>query len=168
MSSLALTPLAATAFGAVPAEVAASAYALKTDVPTIAELVANSYHNSTITQVQSFPVFVAPFACVIVAARLVTWQSGVANNVTANDTNYWTVDIRRTRAAASVTIASKTTKATGGETITYRVDWNFDAVTFNTTNRVLGAGDIVDFAFTETGTATDIPGPLMQIRYEPS
>lgn len=108
-------------------------------------------------------VFVAPFACKVVAASVVMTQGSIA----ASDTNYYTVTIRRWRADASVNVASKTTKVTGGEAITQRQDWNFDAVTFDATNQVLQKGDSIDFAFLVTGTPPSLAKPFCQIRYEP-
>lgn len=164
MSSLNLTPVTAATVSVVPAEVAAAAYALKTDVPTNSELVAGAFYGpSSITSTTSMPVFVAPFACEVVQAYLVCHQGSVS----ASDTNYWTIKVRRVRSGTAVDVASKTTQATGGEAITAKVAWSFDAVTFDSSNRVLQAGDVVDIGFFETGTADGLNNPFAQIRYEP-
>lgn len=123
------------------------------------ELVAGAFYSVTVAGSYSLPVFVAPFACTITAASVAVWQIGFA----LSETDYWTVTLRRFRGGSSVNIASK---ATSGEAITQRADWNFDAVAFS--NNTLLKGDCVDFAFVPTGSPASFDRPFCQIRYEPT
>lgn len=130
---------------------------------TISELVAASALLLNQATACVVPVFVAPFACDIAAANI---APGAA--VAASDTNYWTVKVRRYRAGAAADIATKTTQVTGGAAMALLQDWNFDAVTFNATNKVCAKGDVITVEFTPTGAPANIVNPLAQIRYEPS
>ena len=136
-------------------------------VPTISELVAGCFSAaSNFTISASVVAFSAPFACNIVQAQLVIWNTAVA----ASDTDYWTVQVRRWRTGVgggAVVIAEKTTKVTGGQAIVQRLDWNFDASAFDPTYKLLQKGDVIDFAFLMTGSPTSLNGPFVQLRYEP-
>lgn len=142
------------------------AYALETTVPSIDEQFASVWHPTSITATFGVGVLIAPFNCQIVSARIAPQAAGGAT-VAASDTNYWTVQVRRFRAGALAVIAAKTTQATGGQALTYRTDWNFNAATFDANNKLLQAGDIIDFAFLTTGAPAAIPGPICQVRYVP-
>ena len=135
---------------------------------TTDELTASTnYGEGNMSGSASFPIWVAPFACEVVAASVLVWGSGGAIGV-SSDTNYWTVDLRRYRAAAFVAVASKTTKLTGGEAFASRVDWNFNAAAFDASNKVFAAGDIAAMAFTITGAPGALNLPVFaQIRYRP-
>ena len=87
--------------------------------------------------------------------------------IPASDVNYWTVLLRRVRADAVVTIATKTTKTTGGEAVAQRTYWGFDGVTFDAANQILALGDAVDFRFEKTLAPNDWNTAILCIRYEP-
>lgn len=149
-----------------------SAAPLQATSASISELVAGIMMPVTITASISYPVFVAPFACSIAAVDIAVNGTGFA----ANDTNYWTVNIRKFHAGAAVgTMAAKSTQVTppgGGvpsEAVATFSDWNFDAATFDPTHRVLAKGDYVNAQFLLTGSATGINWPVscIQVRYEP-
>jgi hypothetical protein len=124
--------------------------------------------SSNVSVSQSMPVWVAPFACEITSARVVVWGTGGAIGV-SSDVNYWTVELRRLRAAAVAAIATKDTRATGGEAFASRVDWNFDGAAFSASNKVFQAGDIAALAFTITGTPGALNLPvLLQVAYRPT
>jgi hypothetical protein len=129
------------------------------------KLMAGVTYGTSFNTALSLIVFVAPFPCTLAAASVINNTTTIA----ASDTIYWTVNIRIFRATTFRGIAaSKTTRITGGEAMTFRGDWNFDAVTFDPTLKVLAKGDIVEFQFAPTGTAATIGQPLAQVRYEPT
>lgn len=152
------------------AEAAATATALATKAdadatPTLEELAVGSVlFTGAMSTTQSFPFFVAPFGLSVVQASLSNWDSAVA----ASNTDYWTIDLRRTRANVTVVIASKTSRVTGGEAIPQRGDWNFDAVAFDPANKVLLKGDILNLAFTTTGSPTALNKLAASARYIPT
>lgn len=132
-------------------------------VPSIEELTASSVLTGTISSSVSYSMFVAPFACRIVAASVV--QQGAT--ITTSDTNYWTVDIRKFTGDPGVAtiMASKTTKVTGGEQVPANADWNFDAAAWS--NNTLAKGEIVNIGFTKTASAANWDRANVTIRYEP-
>lgn len=125
------------------------------------ELASASWGES-VSASSSYPFFIAPVGCVIVASALEVHDASIA----ASDTNYWSITLRRYRANVSADIATKTTRVTGGEAIANRTTWNFDASTFHATNKILLAGDILDMAFVPTGTPTAISKFHTQARWE--
>jgi hypothetical protein len=127
------------------------------------DLFATGYHQPTIPATNSFPIFVAPFALRVKQAAIVVWNS----SITADDTNYWRFAIRRTRAGAAAEIASKSTQLTGGQALTSRTEWNFDAAVFSATNGLISKGDIVDLAAFMTGAPTNLVATTCTVRYEP-
>lgn len=136
---------------------------LPNGILTEEDLFASLYQPTTFAATTSFPIFVAPFALVVKQAAIVVWNTTLA----ANDTNYWRLAVRRTRANASVEIASKSTQLTGGEGITQRTQWNFDAAVFSATNGLIAKGDAVDLAMFMTGAPTSLSGVVCTVRYEP-
>lgn len=128
-----------------------------------AALTAGSGWGESVTTSSSLPVFVAPFACTVEWAALESHDS----SVTASDVNFWTISVRRHRAGVTTTIISKTTQVTGGQAITTRVGWIFTG-TYDVTNKILQAGDVVDFAFIPTGAPGAITKIMLQIRYVPT
>lgn len=133
---------------------------------SVEELVAAGVlFKGTIAAASSYPCFVAPFACTVETLALSVWDGGVS--IAADDTNYWTVVLRRFRAAVSVDISTKTTKVTGGEAVSSRRPWTFDAYSFDPTNKTLAKDDIVSVAFTPTGSPTGWQTSPFTIRYVP-
>jgi hypothetical protein len=128
-----------------------------------AELFASYYYVSAISASLSFPIFVAPFALQVKQASIMTWNLDVA----ADDVNYWRLAVRRSRGPTTNEIASKSTQLTGGEAITLKTEWNYDAVTFSPTASIIGKGDAVDLAVFKTGTPANLSGTLCTVRYEP-
>jgi hypothetical protein len=136
---------------------------LATKAANVQELCATGYYVSSLSTAGSFPIFVAPFALQIKQAVLVVWNTTLA----ASDTNYWRLTVRRTRANVSDEIVSKTTQVTGGQGITQRTEWNFDAAVFNATFGLCAKGDAIDFAGFLTGTPAALNGICCTVRYEP-
>lgn len=93
--------------------------------------------------------------------------SGTA--VTTSDTDYWTVQVQRRRSGhAPLVIATRTTRATGGEPVVADQGWNFDSVQWLETARHLQKGDVLALSFTKTGTPGDLTDLTATIRYEPN
>ena len=131
--------------------------------PTLEELSASYFLLDTIDVTFAYPVWLAPFACKITWAGVMEF-SGV---IPASDTDYWTVLLRRIRADAVATIATKTTKTTGGEAVAQRTYWGFDGVTFDTINQICQLGDAIDFRFEKTLAPNAWMTAILCIRYEP-
>lgn len=136
------------------------------DTPTVSELFASTFYTTNISATTSLGVGIAPFGMSIVQASITPWNGGI----TADDTNYWTVELLRWRNTDGVlaVIATKTTKVTGGAGMTQRADWNFDSISFDATNKVLPKGSSFGFRFTPSGSPSAMPGVLMAVRYEPT
>jgi len=128
-----------------------------------AELFASYYYVSAISVNLSFPIFVAPFALQVKQVAIMTWNLDVA----ADDVNYWRLAVRRSRGPTTNEIASKSTQLTGGEAITLKTEWNYDAVTFSPTASIIGKGDVVELAVFKTGTPANLSGTICNVRYEP-
>jgi hypothetical protein len=130
---------------------------------------ANAIPPTTVSD--SCAIFVAPYACTVEQLALEVQRAGV----TASDTNYWSISLRKQHGGTSAagnytttTIATKTTQATGGALMPKRGEWNFDTVTFDATNKVLVKGDVLDLAFTATGTPDPIKGCVATFRIQPT
>lgn len=109
--------------------------------------------------------FVAPFACNIAQASLVSLSTDIA----ASNVDYYTVTVNRYRAGTSATIATQTTQdASTSKGIVQMQDWNLDPQTFDATNQQLVKSDVVTFEFAQTGTPTDLASVFVQVRYEPT
>lgn len=139
-------------------------FPLKTQTPTNEELTASYFINSAISASLAFGVWIAPFNCKITWAGIMHMSGAIA----ASDTDYWTVLLRRLRADTPATIASKTTKTTGGEAVAQRTYWGFDGASFDAGNQVLALGDAVDFRFEKTLSPSNWNSPLLCLRYEPT
>ena len=139
---------------------------LSENTPTVEELFASTFIPS-ITATFPAGVMVCPFPLRIVAASIMVYTGSQV----ASDTNYWTVQLRKHRAGASLgNMVEKTTRLTGGEAITQRLDWNFDGLpTWYDVDgfQTCAKGDGIDFAFVKTGTATNLSNVVCTIRYEP-
>lgn len=133
----------------------------------IEELVASTiFTTGTVTNTTAYPIFTAMFPCRVTACSVIIYETaGIAAD---SDVIYWSVELRRARAGSEAVIATKTTKLTGGEAVGLRTDWNFDAATFDATNKVLNKGDIVNVSFNEVGvTLVGWAKPMATVRYEP-
>lgn len=148
--------------------VGSGTYPLATDTPTLEELTATSHLASSVSATASHPFFIVPFACTVESLSMSSWDA----TITASDTDYWTVQLARYRGTTAfptaAVIAEKSTEATGGEGVNARTDWNFDAVTFDATNKVLQKGDRLAVLFFKTGSPTAWSKPLATVRYEPT
>lgn len=140
-------------------------------VPSLEELTWCWSPTLTLTTTVSWPVFgPVPFALRATTCSIATWNS----TVTANDTNYWTITLRRVRANVTADIATITTRATAGVagqpfgSITSRTGRNFDGATFDASNQVFQKDDIMSVAFIPTGSPTSLSGIIMTGRYEPT
>lgn len=136
-------------------------------VALVDELVASTvFTTGTVSSSNWYPIFVAPFPLSIVAASVIF--GGPSTGIVANDTNYVTVTLRRVRSGTDVVIATKTTQATGGQTMPARGDWNFDAVAFDANNKVFAKGDICAVQFGFTGAPAGVEKPMATVRYVPT
>jgi len=102
-----------------------------------------------VSSTTTFCAFIAPAAGSLNACSLVT-----QNAISASDTNYWTVSLidKGSDGTQSNTIASKTTKATGGTAFAAYDAW--DIGTLSTTHKVLAAGDVVVLTLAASGSPT--------------
>lgn len=88
---------------------------------------------------QSYHVFVAPFALRVAGVSLMTWTA-VASAATVR----FQMELRRARAGALATFATKTTYAgdgAGGQAIATNTDWNFDNIAFTSSVAQFNKGD---------------------------
>lgn len=103
-------------------------------------------------------IWIAPFSCTVTGfiASFDYW------NFTANDTNYWSIDLTRSRAGTTATMVTKTTKTpgSGGEGVTARRPWDYAGQTWNTTNAQMVAGDLLLLRTGPTGTPANLQLPL--------
>lgn len=129
--------------------------------PTTEELFV-SVMQPTIDAALTVPVFVAPFALTVEQFSLVAFDP--VGGVPASGTDLWVIQVRRWRAGASVVIASSDTNP---DAIVYREEWNLDAVTFDASNKVCQKGDIIEVAWTPTGSPAALEQVAMSVRYEP-
>lgn len=130
--------------------------------PTIEELLAGGFIvNPTASATISYTVLHAHFALTVVSFSLVNQDA----NMAASDTDYWTINLRKISAGSATTIASKTTKATGGQAVTLAVPWTFDAVVFS--NNTFAKDDVLNIEFVKTGAATNWTRCSWSARYQP-
>lgn len=89
--------------------------------------------------------------------------------IAASDTDFWTVALRRIRAnGTAVTLASLTTKTTGGVAIAALTGWTLDNVAWPASLRHLNKGDVLALTFTKTGAPANLADGSVAIRYEPN
>lgn len=145
---------------------------LANQTATVEELVETVVSPTTVSATTSFPLWVAPFAARILSCAL-NFQSG---SIAADNTNYWDVQLRKWIEGVGGAVlgtdyfilADKNTKVTGGEAITMRKAWTFDAETFDATASALAKDDVLDVAFGKFGTAANLTAPYsITIRYSP-
>lgn len=120
---------------------------------------------ATITSTRGFPLFIAPYDLSLTSLAFTQWENPVS---AASDTNYWTATLRVYDADGSTfkTVATKTTKVTGGQAIPLRTPWVFDASLF--TSPSVAAGKMVAVAFAGSGTPPTITGPFIAtVGYRP-
>ncbi|HET9729562.1 MAG TPA: hypothetical protein VFR41_09095 [Acidimicrobiia bacterium] len=110
---------------------------------------------------KSVPVLIAPFPLRIAQVSLVSWL----DNVPASLLSYWIVTLER--AAVDGIALRFAEKRTANEAVTVRVDWNFDAVTFDQSGQQLGKGDVFAVGFQPIAAPTVMRHVLITARYEP-
>jgi hypothetical protein len=131
------------------------------EVPSLEELT-SSVALGTISATTTYPLAIAMTDMRIPALAL------ISSDITASDTNYWTVSIVRSRAGALVTIATKTTQITapnGG--VTSAIPWSFDLIAFDADYQRLRKDDVLLLIFTPTGTPASWVATVCSWRYEP-
>jgi len=138
-----------------------AAEAFQSQAASIEDLFTNTLYTATgatISGLTSGPLFVAPFNMALTNLALVEWS---AVGVDASDTNYWSaiLKILSTDNVTYRTVATKTTKVTGGQAISNRKNWTFDTSAF--VNQNVAPGEIVVLTFSPTGTPAAITGPVM-------
>jgi hypothetical protein len=136
-------------------------YAALSTAPTIEDLQCGTLLGD-IPSTQTYPVLIAQTASKAMALALVC-----SGGITASDSNYWTVELKRYRAGTATLIATKTTKVTGGQAVTANVPWTFSGVTFDTTYQQLSVDDALVLVCTKTGTPSDLSRCYASVRYEP-
>lgn len=111
----------------------------------------------------STSLFVAQYDCIVASFSIVD-----AAAQGASDVDYWTVNLRKFVAGASVgNMASKSTKTTGGQAILAHRDWNFDSVAWDAGFRQLAKGDVLNLEYAKTGAATNRSKRFGTFRIEP-
>ena len=136
------------------------------DAARVSETFASVWQPTALSATTAIAVASPPYPFKIVAARILTDQSGGATVPANSDANYWLVQVRTVGAGVASAVAGKTTALTGGEAITHRQLWTFDGVSGLPTVAIDGSIYGIDFAFTKNGTAANIPTLICQVRYE--
>ena len=142
-------------------EAAASVAQLLEQTPSLEEIVVSVHIGQTISAALEVPVHVAPYTLEAASLALAT-----VTTVAASDTNYWTVTVKRRTNGVVFTLATKTTKVTGGEAITSWRAWDFDVIPIST--NVLLPGDTLTVTFTPTGSPTSIVNPTLTLVPSPA
>jgi len=89
-------------------------------------------------------VFVAPKACYVKSAKLVSLLA-----LAANDTNYVTITLKNVTQTTAMAATAKTTKATGGTAFVANTAWDITIDQENT----LAAGDVIQLSITPSTNA---------------
>lgn len=105
-------------------------------------------------------LFTAPTNCVLTNFDMVT-----KDDITANDTNYWTIALtnKGSDGSGSDTIASLTTEATGGQGFTGYDTWNIGSL--DSAYTTFTKGDVVLLTLTKTASATAFAEALACLSY---
>jgi hypothetical protein len=135
---------------------------------TIGEVAFEANFGTTFSGVAaaSAQIAIAMFPLQIVAAEFSPWQNGI----TASDTNWWSIELRKFNTATGVTgtnFAVKNTKVTGGAAMLQRQSWTYDAVTFDPTHSVFVKGDCIGVSCFPTGAPLGLNGLGCTLRYRP-
>jgi hypothetical protein len=135
----------------------------------ISELVATAYANNTESVQQTDYIFIAPFACKVVALSMM-----FSTAMTGTSTVFWRFDLNRLRNVNGTptfsTIASKSNwggDGAGGASIQTNVEWNFDGIPFNANTQILQKGDACVVTHVPTGAAPTYTRRNYTLRYEP-
>ena len=117
----------------------------------------------TVSAAWNVPLLIAPFPLTVTSLSIVSWSTAVA----ASNTSYYTFTAQiMSTAPAPRTIASKTTKVTGGEAFTVRKAWDYSGATWADSDAA--AGEIVHLSFAPTGSPAAIAGPMLAtVGYRP-
>lgn len=87
--------------------------------------------------------------------------------ISASNSDYWTVDLKRYRAGSAATMATRTTQVSAPNgAVTANTAWTFDLVSFDA-DQYLQAEDVLAVVFTATGSPTAWAGAVASWRYEP-
>lgn len=141
-------------------------YALKTEVPSLEEIATQATllwggtaTTTTTVAGSSQPLLIATFPL-----RILSLHLSFAAAVTASTVNFWNFTLKKsaTGPGAAVDIVSRDTQTAG---LGNRTSFNFDAQTWNATNRLLSTGDVAWLATTLTGAPTQLSGGIVTIRY---
>lgn len=139
------------------------AYASLDQLPTLEELVDGRLLSASISATTTVRIGPA-----IIDQRVGGLSLAFSGAVAASDTDYWSVALKRYRGASVVTLATKTTKTTGGEAITADTGWSFDAVSWLEVLRRVRAADVLAVTFTKTGSPSALTDVTASFRYEPN
>jgi hypothetical protein len=139
-------------------------FASKTDAATIIELTGCGclFVSTPLAGTDSFHHFVAPFPLKITQF---SWSTKSA--LTASDTDYWEITLRKAHAGSYSTITTKTTKVTGGAGWAAHEDWNYDTVAWDSAAQTFAKGDVLNLAFFKSGNAANLDRLGFTFRYEP-
>lgn len=143
----------------------------KTQVPTNEELLFSTeltYWNAAEDPTTAFiaSILTAPFDMDILSVALAFDYY----NLAANDTSYWSAQVRFGDNSGWSTVATRSTQATGTNAngaITARKPWTFDGAAWS--SRRLTAGKLLGIAFTPTGSPGALNIPVnITVRYAPA
>lgn len=143
-----------TGLDTVEAAVEAAMVPLRDMTPTLEELTVTVNLGGDITAARTVPIHVAPYSSELNSLALV-----VADAVSASDTNYWTVTIKRYRAGVEANVGIKTTKFTGGQALAAFVPWDYGTVVLANTGLI--PGDVLVLDFAPTGSPAPLVDPVV-------
>lgn len=87
----------------------------------------------------------------------------VETTVAADDTDYWSANIRNITAGNDLLAAAKSTQVTGGTAITQYVPW---VLTADQNNTAIAAQSVIAITFTKSASAADLDEPVLQLVYK--
>jgi len=87
----------------------------------------------------------------------------VETTVAADDTDYWSVNVRNITAGNDLLAAAKSTQITGGTAITQFVPWVLTAAQNNT---AIAAQSVIALTLTKAASAANLDEPVLQLVYK--
>lgn len=101
-------------------------------------------------------IFVAPAACTITEINIV-----VETTITANDTNYWTVQIRNLTGSNNLLATAQNTKAAGGGTMTADAVWGITP----DQNATIASGAVIELQATKFSSGSNWVRAIVTVEY---
>ena len=112
----------------------------------------------TVATSENTYALICPAGITVLACKIIS-----DTGVTANDTNYWSFQLRNTTASVDLYAAAKTTKVTGGTAITAGTVYDLAGTLQNSTP---AAGDVLQFQITKTASATTMTTVSVELTYK--